>query len=87
MNMDFDFYISETELYSDVDDNYQYTINNKKMKLYDYLETIINSINNYKPLNDQQQYYIQNMASTTDKNIIINTYNNVINNLKIGINY
>ncbi len=87
MNMDFDFYISETELYSDVDDNYQYTINNKKMKLYDYLETIINSINNYKPLNDQQQYYIQNMASTTDKNIIINTYNNVINNLKFGINY
>lgn len=74
---------SETELESNYQyTNYQYTNYNKKIKTYDYLERIINDINKLKQINKQHIYYIQNIASTNDINIIIQTYNNLIKQIK-----
>ena len=77
-------------VYSDSDDeisiltknlvNYSYTTPNKRIKIYDYLELIKENIKKMKPLNKDQIYYINNMASKNDINIInglkISTYNN-----------
>ena len=78
---------SDSDLDSDINElcetiNYIYTINNKKMKKYDYLEIIKNNILKYKPLNHHQLYYIKNMASKIDIDIIIDTFNDSIKHIE-----
>jgi hypothetical protein len=59
--------------------NYTYTTPNKRIKRYDFLESIKENIIKMKPLNKHQIYYINNMASKNDIKIInalkISTHN------------